>query len=492
MTLASARRPLALVALFATLVVAMLAAPQSAPPADAGVVGEDGAGGRAVAHRSDGRRVKSASLARQAPDSRLYRIGLNAGEPTLGQTKKGNVFYTAIQTNTRVEIVRSSDQGKTWKIVSPKIGTRNAQLVTLDPYVYVDPRTNRVFTIDLTVACAYLSFTDDEGKSWTTNPLACGRPVNDHQTLFAGPPVHSPMSIYDSVVYYCWNDVGSSSCGKSIDGGLTFTPTGSPAFTGVDPETSDQAEPELCGGLHGHGYVGHDGTVFIPKGHCGQPWLSMSKDEGATWSRVQVANIGSEGHEASVATDKKGNIYYAWVARNRLPYLVVSKNDGKSWSKPMMIGSPGVNEVNLPSLDVGGVGKVAIAYMGSENSPFRPMKDEDNGECTAVNTCGDGDDYARTTWNGYMTISENVFAKDPLFYSATVNSKKDPIKRGNCGPGRCGTAVYDFIDIVIGPKGDVWSAWVDACISVCATPAGGSDMGADGVVGRLVGGPNMR
>src|SRR3712207_6173309 len=140
MTFASARRPIALAAVFATVALALLAAPQSAPPADAGVVGNDGAGGRAVAHYPDGRRIRSASINHNAPDAKLYRIGLNAGEPTLGQTKKGNVFYTAIQSNTRVEIVRSSDQGKSWKIVSPKIGPRNAQLLTLDPYVYVDPR----------------------------------------------------------------------------------------------------------------------------------------------------------------------------------------------------------------------------------------------------------------------------------------------------------------------------------------------------------------
>ena len=489
MSLVAHRRAITLAVLGVTLLVALIGGTEGSS-AVAGTPGQEGSGGRAVTHRSEARRVDSAAAKAKAPDSRLFRVGLNGVEPTLGQTKNGDVFYVAFQSNFRIEVVRSQDEGKSWDIVSPNLGTRNAHLLSLDPYIYVDPRTDRIFTIDLTVACAYLSFSDDHGKSWTTNPLACGRPVNDHQTLFAGKPTVSPSTIYDSVVYYCWNDVGSSSCGKSIDGGITFTPTGSPAFTGVDPETSNQDGADLCGGLHGHGYAGQDGTIYIPKGHCGQPWLAMSKDEGATWTRVQVAKIGAEGHEASVATDKQGNIYYTWVARNRLPYLVVSKNGGTSWSRPMMVGPPGLKEANLPSLDVGDPGKVAISYMGSENSPFRLGKDG-GGECTAVNTCGDEDAYAKTTWNGYTTISANVLDKNPIFYSGTVNNKKDPLIRDTCGPGRC-RAVFDFIDVVIGPDGTAWSAWVDGCISICATPMGESNIGSDGVVGRLVGGPKLR
>ena len=489
MTSTALRRPIVLTLIGAMVSLALIATPHLEPASAAR--GGDGSGGKAVAHKA-GFQKAPASAKRNAPDAKLYRLGINAGEPTLGLTKNNDIFYTAIQTNTRVEILRSQNEGEKWEIVSPKIGNRNAQLLTLDPYVWVDPWTDRVFTIDLTVACAYMSYTDDHGKSWITNPLACGRPVNDHQTLFSGPPAQSPTVGYENIVYYCWNDVGSSSCSKSLDGGLTFTATGSPAFVGAETDGGDQGGPRSCGGLHGHGHVGYDGTLFLPRGYCGQPYLAISKDEGATWDRVQVADIGIEGHEASVSTDKKGNIYYMWVAPNRLPYMTVSKNGGRKWSKPLMIGAPGLTEANLPSMDVGGVGKVAFAYMGSENSPFKPNReDEEGGECTAVNSCGGSDAYKNTTWNGYMAMSANALDKNPTFYSGTVNDKNDPLKRGECGPGRCGTAVYDFIDVVIGPKGDVWAAWVDACITICGSSQGASDMGADAVVGRLAGGPKL-
>ena len=156
----------------------------------------------------------------------------------------------------------------------------------------------------------------------------------------------------------------------------------------------------------------------------------------------------------------------------------------------MMIGPPGLKEANLPGLDVGGPGKVAIVYMGSENSPFRPGKETGAGECTAVGACPSSDEYKKTTWNGYMTISANALDKDPLFYTGTVNNKKDPLIRDTCGPGRC-RAVYDFIDIVISRDGTAWGAFVDGCISVCAQ-TGPSNLGSEAIVGRLSGGPSLK
>lgn len=482
-----------------------------APHRASAETGDEGAGGKAVAHYAGGRIIRGNH---SGPTSKLFRMQdaqgtpVKAGEPTLGVTNEDNVFYTAIQGNTRVEVMRSTNSGQSWEVVSPKLPNgRNAQLLSFDPYLWVDDAegADRVFTIDLTVACAYLSFSDDEGKTWTTNPVACGRPVNDHQTLFSGPPAISPTVNYPNVVYYCWNDVGSSSCSKSLDGGISWVPTGSPAFTGYDPNAEQPGVPEKptghrpaqCGGLHGHGHVGPDGTVYMPKGHCGQPWLAISHDEGATWERVQVANNGVADHEAGIATDRKGNIYYTYVGKDRLIYLVTSKDEGRTWTKPMMISSPGVNESGIPSIDVGGVGKVAVSYMGTTNSPGMPFPTspgtQTNPDCTVAQLdCPPPKEYAHTTWNGYTTISANALDKNPIFYSAPVNSPKDPLKRGTCGPGRCGLTILDFIDVVIAPDGEVWSAWVDACTLSCAAKDGTQDAGGDAVVGHFVGGPNLR
>lgn len=442
----------------------LLSAWQMDAPAGAG---RDGAGGDAIVHRAGGKPLPDGD--RRVPSPQLLRLGLEAGEPTLGITEDGTVFFTAMQDSLRIEVLRSKDAGSSWDLVSPQFPTgQNAQLVSVDPYLYVDEDTNRVFTIDLTVACSYLSFTDDAGESWTTNPLACGRPINDHQTLFSGPPVDNEASGYRNVVYYCWNDVATSSCSRSLDGGITFAPTGTPAFLGFDPEGGEgfYGTEGFCGGLHGHGVVGEDGTVYLPREYCGRPFLAISSDEGATWTRVKVAGNGARPTDPTVDVDAKGNIYYAWVARNGLPYLSISRNGGMRWSEPLMIAAPGVETVNLLTLDAGRPGGVAFAYMGTEDAKHPK------------------------TWNGYMGMTTTALENEPIFFSASVNDKNDPFKRGLCGPARCGEEVLDFIDVVIGSDGTPWGAFVDACDARCARS--GLEGGNEGVVGRLVGGPRLR
>lgn len=416
---------------------------------------------RAVAHRAGGRTV----AARELPTAETFSIGHNAAEPTLGITAKGDVFYAAadptiIAPPVPVDVMRSTDGGESWEVTSPRIAGKNVHASTGDPYVYVD-RTkagSRVFTVDLQgYLCSLLSFSDDGGETWTTNPLGCGRPYGDHQTVFAGPPVESTTLGYPNVVYYCYQDVASSACSKSLDGGLTFVPTGGTSFSGFGASTS-----EFCGGLHGHGFAGPDGTIYIPKGHCGFPWLAISKDEGATWTRVQVAEHASAGHEASVAADGRGNVFYAYIGSDMLPYLVVSRDGGKSWGRPLMVGRPGVVEASLPSLDLGKSGLVSVAYMGTQDTPSR--------------------DYSKVEWDGYVTSTRNALAKRPLFYSVSVNDERDPLLRGECPQTKCGP-VYDFIDVVIAPDDTVWTAFVDGCLATCNV--GGPNDGHAGLASKL-------
>ena len=441
--------------------------------------GLKGAGGRGVAHVAGGKRISAPNV----PSARWYDTTLDAGEPTIAHSQDGSVFFVGADIDTvggrpnQVDIVRSDDLGGTWTNVSPKIGPENTHPITLDPYIWMDKDTGRLFTIDLTVACSLLSFTDDEGASWITNPLACGRPVNDHQTLFGGPPATSTPIAYENVLYYCWNDVATSSCSKSINGGLSFQPTGSPAFQGV--RRDDDGDQELCGGLHGHGIVSpKDGTVFLPREYCDEPYVAISRDEGVSWEQVRVSRLAHPGGaDPSVDVDAAGNVYYTWIGPDYNLWLTISRNSGKTWGKPMMVAAPGVNEANLPAIDVGRPGKIAISYMGSTNSPGTPRED--------------GSDYTKVTWNGYITMSANVLGKRPVFYSAPVNDPKDPLFRGRCGPGRCGR-VFDFIDVEIGPDGTPWGAFVDACIEICPIPTSVANYGDRGFAGRLVGGPRLR
>lgn len=460
-------------------------------------------GGRAVAH-VEGKPVVNLADAH----AETFSVGGHALEPTLGISPAGDIYYAAagFDFDARVtdlpgtQILRSDNGGKTWTNTSPRVLGQNSMPVTLDPYVWVDDSldgdNSRIFTIDLTLACSYMSYSDDGGETWVTNPLSCGRPVNDHQTLFSGPPVSSPTVGYPNVVYYCWNDVASSACSKSLDGGITFSPTGTPAYHGYEPGNGDRGffgQNGFCGGLHGHGHVANDGTLYLPREFCGKPMLAVSQDEGTTWEVVEVSKIRSisqpkegAGHP-SVTTDKKGNVYYMWIgAKDRLPYLSVSKDAGKSWSKPVMIGAPGLKEANLPQIDALGNGKVAVVYYGSMNSNYPKCKDE----CTQV-------DYAKTTWNAFLGVSTDALDKHPLFYTGAVAHPSDPLVRGRCGPGRCHWP-YDFIDVEIAPDGIAYGAFVDGCMPGATrdepdctelTPREGD---YEGLVTRLIGAPSLR
>lgn len=467
------RRVLTTSLLLAAVATALLAGPSGTTALADGEPGSLG-----VAHKADGKIV----AAKKVPSGVMYRVGADAIEPTIGINKKGVLFYTAAGGVNGVDVFRSSDGGETWQLASPTLaGGVKAHPLTLDPYIYLDESTGRLFNIDLTVACSYLSYSDDNGNTWTHNPLACGRPVNDHQTLFSGPPALTPETpVYPENVYYCYNDFGTgTSCSKSLDGGITWTPTGTRPFDGVNAES--QEATRLCGGFNGHGVVDKKGTIYLPKEWCGQPWLGISRDEGATWERVQVASNTTEalGSDTSVAVDAKGNLYYAYESSKQMLYLVTSTDGGKTWSKPLMVAAPKVNEVTLPTLDVGDPGKVAIAYMGTTNSPFKKCEPD----------CPD-EAYKETRWNGYITSTVDALGKNPTFYSTAVNPISDPIYQGRCDfSNRC-SPILDFIDVEISPDGTPYGAFVDACLIACK--ASGSVDGSAGVVGRAIGGPPLR
>ena len=225
------------------------------------------------------------------------------------------------------------------------------------------------------------------------------------------------------------------------------------AFAGFDPQAGG-----LCGGLHGHGDTDSEGRVFIPKGHCGYPWVSISEDGGETWRKtegrtlpgIQVSDtIGAAATHLAVATDAADNVYMTWWdAAGRLPYLSISRDHGTTLSDPLMIAPPGVAEVNFPVIEAGDEGKIAINFPGT--------------------TVDDMEDKKRP-WNQYIVASTNALAANPLFVSTTANPVDDPIHRGDCLQ-RC-AGMFDFLDIQISPHdGDIWATATNTCTNEPADP----------------------
>ncbi len=406
---------------------------------------------------------------------RTTEVGREAAEPTVGVNQAGTAFYAAATfdalpgappTNlARTEMLRSRDGGLTWVTVQPPLLDTTEPPTTLDPYVYVEEDSGRVFAIDLYVGCSYLLFSDNEGESWRRNPLACGDFVNDHQTLFAGPP---PAGLttqgFPEVVYYCFNRVADSSCGRSLDGGRTFLPTVDPAYIGVDGG--------VCGGLHAHGSTDSAGRVFLPKGHCGIATVAISGDGADSWTRVEINGyIATADHEVNVAVDAADNLYAVWWDdRDRLPYLATSTDHGATWSTPVMIAPPGVHEVNFPTLAAGDAGRIAISFPGTTSQA--------QGDLTRP-------------WNYYVLVSTNALDSSPKFTWTTANASADPIHRGNCGPGRC-AGMLDFLDIIVSPHdGSVWATAVDTCTGACVTDSTAEADAMKGLIVRQTKGPSM-
>jgi hypothetical protein len=436
-----------------------------------------------------------------ALEAEMIPVGRDAAEPTVGVDPDGVAFYAAAAFDApggalpRTVVMRSSDGGHSWAGVSPPLPEplQSEPPVNGDPMVYVDTDTGRVFSLDTYDAdCMYLIFSDDQGESWSRNPVVCDTGVTDHQTIFSGPPTPelAPLVdvLYEKVIYVCYNTVAATLCVRSLDGGQTFSKAGAP-YAGVEPDNPGTfgffGVEDFCGGLTAHLRTDSAGRVFLPAARCALPSISVSEDGALTWTQVLVNKdvplphtaAGDDfEHETTLAVDASDNLYMTWWDHNdRLPYLTMSTDHGRTWSAPLMIAPPGVEEVNFPTIDAGDAGRIAIHFPGT--------------------VVGDRSD-AQRPWNSYEVVSTNALDEDPLFVFALANDPENPIHRGNCGPGRC-AGMFDFLDVLVPPPGvpeasqGFWAAATDTCDDNCERCATAAD-GAAGVAVRQTAGPALR
>lgn len=343
-------------------------------------------------------------------------------------------------------VVRSRNLGASWTELNSG-GPTTGGLVP--PWMHVDPHTSRVWfltAIKTTLCGARISWSDDDGKGWHTNPLAgCNPQSQGGEKLMEGPAPRGGAAPhgYPHVVYYCGNgglDITATylSCYRSLDGGRTFPPiAGTP-----DPPGS----AGRCGVNHvaRPGNVGTDGDLYFPLDLCGNLGIAISRDEGATWQRKMIARTSLQDvYTTGTAVDSSGNIYIAWIAgpstyppnigHRGLPYVIVSRDHGRRWSKPMMVAAPGVRQAEHAAITATGNGHIAIAYDGSTS------KDPN------------------TNFTGYITETSNALAHRPVFFSVGVNRPARPLYSGshieNFGDRQF------YIGAAFGPDGTPWAGF---------------------------------
>jgi hypothetical protein len=217
-------------------------------------------------------------------------------------------------------------------------------------------------------------------------------------------------------------------CYRSLDGAATFTSIGY-----LTPSVS---APSDCPALAANtGAVGRDGTVYIPQSCAGGTYLAVSHDEGGTFSWLQVPDAPSDtglGAVAQLAIDAAGNLYVLWLSSDTLE-LVSSRDEGRTWSGPLVVSPPGLHNITLPALAAGSRGRVGIVFYASTDASAKQL-------------------------SGYLAETNQALARLPLFCAAAVNNPSHPIFE-NYGQGTSPRA--DFIGATFDRDGQLWGGLVE-------------------------------
>jgi hypothetical protein len=403
-------------------------------------------------------------------------------EPSIGANPKtGAVLFQSFYDTLRVRFADSS-AGPTasWTDVTDVINS----LITLDPILYTDKTTGRTFVSQLLAGCSMISISDDDGETWTENPVGCGIASGaDHQTIGVAPKVGADAAtadLYPNLVLYCSQQVAYAACARSLDGGMTFGPA-IPVYSVA-----------TCHGLHGHVQGAPDGTLYLPlKGCSDDPVnqaliepeyhaVAVSTDGGLTWTVHRVPGMNTlYQHHPHLAIGSDGTVYFiaetsGVEGKTTFPLVSVSRDKGVSWSPPVNLGTPvGVNNTRLPLVVAGDGDRATAAFVGT------PAK----GDPQLATFKGNWSLYVATTYDRGATWEVRNVTGD------------DPVQRGCIwalgGDNPCRN-LLDFNEITIDAQGRPLIAFSDGCYGQCVTTDNPDlSRGAKATIARLTSGRTM-
>lgn len=418
---------------------------------------------------------------------RLEKTGFNGGEPSIGVTSDGLIFTTA----GGAQMARSSDHGKTWTAVATATTALQTPKASLDPWIWVDPLTDRVYDSPLYVVCTWAAWSDDRGTTWDFNPAAgCGVPAHDHQKLTTGPP---PPGVtvaggYPDVVYYSYNSFRNAAapCGdscppaaeqdgtqvtRSLDGGRNFD-------LSVRVHTADACHSGVASPV----IAAPDGTIYSGKPRCEGVALASSKDAGATWTEPTIlTDVGAAtalAHMVDVATDAASNAYVTWTGEDGAAYLTRTGDGGATWSGPLRVSPPTLNATVFNVAIAGAAGRVAVGYLGTAD-------EADSWDTRDAQSAAPG-----TRWHAYLSFTDDAWADPPTWTTVRLTPADDPVQVGciwqSGGSNPCRN-LADFIDLTqLG--GRPYLVFADGCAR-CSTAD--QSRGAAVTVAILEGGPSL-
>ena len=385
----------------------------------------------------------------------VHRSDAEGGEPTLAVASGTRVLVVA-----GTAVLRLEPDG-TFTDVTPPVEAALAQ--TLDPFLYGDAATGRIYLTQLS-QCLRVWWTDDAGDSWGGNPEVCAGPEQHHQKVAVGPgPLAdvagqgAPRAIHIATMnlasWLTTDEVAVFST-RSLDGGLSWSQN--PAKVVDADGTAELRNIGNIATLEEPGVVlaiGYRCDRFVDADYNGVS-VGRSTDYGVSWTWQRIApgggrcegidpGIWAHGQEVVAAwEDMAAGQGHVWVAR--------SQDGGRVWGEPVAVPTPGLRSFAFTDVAFED-GHVAVAFLATPDTDLGPTQ---------------APGWAR--WYPYAALLETRGWQ-------TYRLQDDPVQVGPiCMDGpKCldgARNLLDFIDVRVDPALGAVVAYPDGCEGDCAWP----------------------
>jgi hypothetical protein len=353
-------------------------------------------------------------------------------------------------------LATTRDLGTTWHLVKPAGQT----WVPQDDQLYADRSTGRLYYYaispdpvpgggsvplagQLPAGYAHLMTSPDDGATWYHTSLP-GFVESENPRFSSAPappggPHPAAYSPHPTVAYWCGNNMLFTetyrSCYRSLDGGVSWTfasvlystPVPQHAECGTNGETFADLDPNYPQGAS-------DGSLYTLVSCGATTFLARSTDEGASWPIMKNRATGGPltvPADGELRVDPTGNLYLVNLSNTSLE-LRVSRDGGQTWSAPRNMTAPGVTGIVQWAMAERGSGEVAVSYL--------------------ANTAG------RSVLDGYVTLTVDGLASNPVFWGVMVNDPNTPLMTTSPQQAR-----QDFIGVDIGPDRTPWAGFYASC-----------------------------
>ena len=326
--------------------------------------------------------------------------------------------------------VRSTDGGAHYQtLLSPNQGSQANETGFApgggDTDLAVAPVRNlqgnfNVYVASLTLANVDVSTSTDKGATWTLNAVTTPETIDDREWIAADGMQKVCISYH--------NAPQGITVGCSTNAGLTFTQFAPAIDAAHSYQTANNAIGNLAIDPASHTiYQTYSAITDAKEVPCAPQlgvsppnacdyhgvYMAISTNGGASFTDVPVyvnPNAkASYGHQfVNVSVDKAGNVYSVYGDNHHI-YFSVSRDRGKTWTKPVQVDK-GSGTAIFPWSVAGDAGKLDVVYY---KTPYYGAEAPDNYPMSAAWTVGFAQNLnaltPRSTWSRQTASPTNHF-----------------------------------------------------------------------------------